>query len=310
MNPKAGFILAAGFGTRMGQIGEILPKPLWPFFDLTLIDLQRLIFRKLNITSVIINTHHGHKQIENHFKGNNQVMVINENSILGTGGAIDNAAISFDWLNKDLIIGNSDFFIMNKFSDIEQMLNVNSSINGVMICFKNRSKNYSNLILSNDGFLKEIDKSKTVSEATSYSGYAAIRVSHRPDGAIKKSIFENYLDYKSSSIKCEVIENIRYLDLGEKEYFVAEIRRLHKEIISGKRSEEATFLTKNKVIDEQKLTPNGYNDDGKSVFNFTGKPLKGDYFPGSIILKESKIYERAKNVPCIVFENCNDPIPL
>ena len=35
-------ILAAGAGTRMGEIGKVLPKVLWPVFECSLLELEVL----------------------------------------------------------------------------------------------------------------------------------------------------------------------------------------------------------------------------------------------------------------------------
>ena len=39
MLPERVLILAAGLGTRMGPLGEVLPKVLWPVFELSLIHI-------------------------------------------------------------------------------------------------------------------------------------------------------------------------------------------------------------------------------------------------------------------------------
>ena len=33
-------IFSAGLGTRMGELGRILPKPAWPLFETTLLGAQ------------------------------------------------------------------------------------------------------------------------------------------------------------------------------------------------------------------------------------------------------------------------------
>ena len=41
MKVDYGLILAAGFGTRMGDEGRRLPKPLWPIFEENLISEEK-----------------------------------------------------------------------------------------------------------------------------------------------------------------------------------------------------------------------------------------------------------------------------
>ncbi|PJB53459.1 MAG: nucleotidyltransferase family protein, partial [Bdellovibrio sp. CG_4_9_14_3_um_filter_39_7] len=56
MSINTGLILCAGKGTRMGAIGKVLPKPLWPLFEKTLIDWQIIQMMKLGIKNIYINT--------------------------------------------------------------------------------------------------------------------------------------------------------------------------------------------------------------------------------------------------------------
>ena len=51
------FTLSAGLGSRMGDIGSILPKPLWPVFEKTLLELQFDFYQWLGIEKNFINTH-------------------------------------------------------------------------------------------------------------------------------------------------------------------------------------------------------------------------------------------------------------
>ena len=46
-------ILAAGKGTRMGKIGEIVPKVIWPVFNKSLLELQVAYARSLAPTAQI-----------------------------------------------------------------------------------------------------------------------------------------------------------------------------------------------------------------------------------------------------------------
>lgn len=57
-------IMSAGLGTRMGDIGKILPKPLWPLYEKSLLEIQIRYLKKKGISKIYINTHHHHDQIE------------------------------------------------------------------------------------------------------------------------------------------------------------------------------------------------------------------------------------------------------
>ena len=49
-------ILAAGFGSRMGEIGKILPKVLWHIFEKSLLELEIEYARSLGIKKIFINS--------------------------------------------------------------------------------------------------------------------------------------------------------------------------------------------------------------------------------------------------------------
>ena len=62
-------ILAAGKGTRMGEIGKKIPKVLWPIFDKTLLEWQILYAKQfvgnaqiyINIFNVVSLDHFHYK---------------------------------------------------------------------------------------------------------------------------------------------------------------------------------------------------------------------------------------------------------
>ncbi len=58
-------ILSAGKGTRMGEVGKLLPKPLWPIFHKTLLELQVEYCLELGIKKIFINTHYLAESIRN-----------------------------------------------------------------------------------------------------------------------------------------------------------------------------------------------------------------------------------------------------
>ena len=102
-------ILAAGLGTRLKPYSEHTPKPLFtinqqPVLDTTIEALCRAGFK-----SVIVNTHHHHRQIEAFVTGRAYpipVHLSHEPQILGTGGAIANVADL--WKDGPLLVINGD----------------------------------------------------------------------------------------------------------------------------------------------------------------------------------------------------------
>ncbi|MCJ7772523.1 MAG: sugar phosphate nucleotidyltransferase, partial [Desulfobacterales bacterium] len=102
-------ILAAGLGTRLMPYTQHTPKPLFTLSSQPILDLVINRLQNAGCEAVIINTHHLHHKIEDFIssKGYNiPVHLKHEPTILGTGGAIINAADFFD--AKPFMLINSD----------------------------------------------------------------------------------------------------------------------------------------------------------------------------------------------------------
>lgn len=67
MNVK-GFILAAGFSTRLRPITQYIPKPLLPIAGETLLDLILQSLKDAGINDIGINLHYKAEEIENYIK--------------------------------------------------------------------------------------------------------------------------------------------------------------------------------------------------------------------------------------------------
>ncbi|NNL75517.1 MAG: phosphotransferase [Desulfobacterales bacterium] len=102
-------ILAAGYGTRLRPYTNQTPKPLFSIAGRPLLDRIIHGLQKAGCTSVIINTHHLHQQIEAFVAAQNYSLPVctrYEPQILGTGGALKNVA-DF-WENQPLMVINAD----------------------------------------------------------------------------------------------------------------------------------------------------------------------------------------------------------
>jgi MurNAc alpha-1-phosphate uridylyltransferase len=84
------FILAAGFGKRMGDLTANLPKPLLPYKDRTLLDHSIDFAAQFGIKEFIVNTHYLANKIHDYLKNYSKYKfhISFEPEILGTGGGI------------------------------------------------------------------------------------------------------------------------------------------------------------------------------------------------------------------------------
>jgi|SRR4030095_1558960 len=115
-------ILAAGFGSRLKPLTDKIPKALVEFNGKPMVANVITKLKKIGIEEIIINIHHFHQQIEEYFTKNDfgvKISLIYEKEILGTGGAIKNAASFLDH-SGDFLVYNVD---VNSDMSISEMYN-------------------------------------------------------------------------------------------------------------------------------------------------------------------------------------------
>lgn len=87
-----GFILAAGFGTRLRPITYTLPKPLVPLLNRPLIAWAVESFLAAGVDDIIVNLHHLPEALEDYlartYAGRARFFFSREEEILGTGGGV------------------------------------------------------------------------------------------------------------------------------------------------------------------------------------------------------------------------------
>ncbi len=102
-------ILSAGYGTRLKPYTDHTPKALFPIAGRPLLDVIIGQLQKAGCKAIIINTHHLHHKIEAFLAAQNynlEVCTRYEPKILGSGGAIKNAADFWD--NQPFMVVNAD----------------------------------------------------------------------------------------------------------------------------------------------------------------------------------------------------------
>ncbi len=105
-----GFILAAGFGTRLKPLTDSRPKPLLPVAGVPAICYALTLFLEAGIDEIVVNLHYRHRDIIDFFTEHDNFGIdvhfsIEEEEILGTGGGIKRCE---DILGDDFVLVNSD----------------------------------------------------------------------------------------------------------------------------------------------------------------------------------------------------------
>jgi len=89
-------IMAAGFGTRLGELSELRPKPMLPVCGAPLVRWAALWLRAQGIREIVINLHHRGEQIEAELGDGSELGLAiaysrEDGEILGTGGGLRQA---------------------------------------------------------------------------------------------------------------------------------------------------------------------------------------------------------------------------
>lgn len=109
--PRKAFILAAGLGTRLRPLTLDTPKPMLPLWDRPMLARTLEMLAAWGVRDVLINLHHAPGSILNYLASQPfpqlRISAVFESVILGTGGALRNAAWFIDqpfWLlNADVV---------------------------------------------------------------------------------------------------------------------------------------------------------------------------------------------------------------
>jgi mannose-1-phosphate guanylyltransferase len=102
------FVFAAGLGTRLRPLTDVLPKPLLPIFGMPLVRFALEHLRGVGVRSFALNTHHLADAFGPHLEAARRdgfvVTQFHEQALLNTGGALVNARA---WIGADPVLVHS-----------------------------------------------------------------------------------------------------------------------------------------------------------------------------------------------------------
>ncbi|MBD66870.1 MAG: hypothetical protein CME62_16830 [Halobacteriovoraceae bacterium] len=255
-------ILAAGKGTRMGTIGQKLPKVLWPVFEKSIIELEILYAQSLAPDAKIyINTYYHKDIILNELeklKTKYSFQVIEEKQPLDIGGAIHNLASQLNYSGNLLVI-NSDQFLFFSKSKLDQALEQARSNDVILFGYDvNSSSMYNGLDVKNNqlqGIVanEEIPRDKVIQ---TYSGISLIKLQNLKEHEGHSKFFETVANPKLSRVSVINLSQLEYWDFGTIKRYYKSMFDLLKQ--NEQKSQFFKFLFESKSIDKKKLTSQGY----------------------------------------------------
>lgn len=281
MNLENGFILAAGLGTRMGQLGKTLPKPLWPVFEKTLLELSITTLKELGVSKIFVNTHHQSDKIERFIHDLDlTVHQIHERELLGSGGAFHNLKAKYGIssavaLNSDCLY-IFDKSIISKIQELSEMRQFSHVLLGQKI---NKGSSYNSLKYENNVF-KGIGPPDHNKDYWTFSGVSYIDFLSLEKCEGVSSFFDTVANPDGDRIAL-LKHEIEIEDLGTLEKFEETI------LNAMKNKKLRDFLINLNAFDEEKYSSKrmSYNSQIPGVINMTGRNIgvkeKGLYIEDS-----------------------------
>lgn len=102
-------VLAAGEGTRLRPLTELLPKPLCPVANVPLLDLTLARLAAVGVTDVAVNACYRAADIVEHLADRAVRVSVEAPPALGTGGGV---ARLRDWIDgRDVLVCNADGYL-------------------------------------------------------------------------------------------------------------------------------------------------------------------------------------------------------
>lgn len=254
-------ILAAGKGTRMGSIGEVIPKVLWPVFNKSILELEVLYSKKYCKKKTFINLYNYAEKIQKYSTESEvlkNVELIVEEETLDIGGAIHNLAAKLNYSGKLLVL-NSDQFIMLNEDIWSEFYQLSESKDVVLLTYDVKGKDlYNGTIVKNQKLveIRKNDKFSRDETHETYTGMSIINLERLEKRSGMSKFFDSVADYKKLNVGALNIKTSNYWDFGT-------IRRYYNscfEILKKWNTNEPfiSFLKENRVLDDEKVTSNSY----------------------------------------------------
>ena len=189
-------ILAGGFGTRLKHVVSDVPKPMAPINNKPFLEYIFEDLNKKGVTNVVLAVGYMKEKIEEYFKyqyKNIEISYSEENSPLGTGGAIKKAVLKCR--EENIFIINGDTFYDVNLEKMRKFHIENKSSLTIAVKEMENFDRYGSLIIENNKIIK-FEEKKPMSKGKINGGIYLI----------KKNIFQG-IEEESFSFEKEILEN-------------------------------------------------------------------------------------------------------
>jgi NDP-sugar pyrophosphorylase family protein len=232
--PFAVFIPAAGLGERLRPVTSHIPKPLLPVLGKPLLQLILEKVCALGPVRIGMNVHYKGNEIARWAAGSSlgkEVVLFREDPILGTGGALKNAASFLS--GAPFLVHNAD--ILSEI-DLGRLLDAHRSAGNLATLAVHDFPRFNNVRIDSRGFLRGVgqDREKLAGETlvafTGIAAYDPAFLGFLPEGA--SSVVDAWLAAIAAGCPVGTVDfsSSYWNDIGTpSSYAAAVIRRLRRE---------------------------------------------------------------------------------
>jgi len=252
------FILCAGYGTRMGEIGKILPKLMWPIFEKKMLEAQVLYARSLGCRRIFINSHYLHEQIQSFVSKKNwdDVILVHEPVLLDMGGGICNVATYPELQDvEQLLILNGDQFYLFDHSFLEEASKELGDSKALLFGIKVPANSGYNATIVKDGRLVAIEAGNGKAEDyLTYSGVGLINLKRLNKIAGPSRFFDTIAPYKTDSVLMRTPGDCEYWDFGTISRYHQSMFRLMSDATENPRGKFVSFCKQEGILNFKKIS--------------------------------------------------------
>lgn len=298
------FILAAGAGTRMGEIGKKLPKVLWPVYERSILELEVLYAKSLGIEKIFINTFYYKDTIKEFYKKSKilqQATLIEEDEVLDIGGAIHNLANELNYEGR-LMIFNSDQFIFLSEENWKEAFDLLDKSDHLLFSYNVNSDDLYNSLDLNDTRLVSVTQNADIErgkEIQTYTGMSIINLSLLDKVQGKSNYFKTVGNFEKFNIGVFNIKDSVYWDFGTLSRYEKSMFRILSDFQSNDPFIE--FLKSTQSINSEKVNSSrkSYSSNSNDCINLSDNKFD---LKNSILLKETSLSEFSQKLK-IIYED-------
>ena len=260
------FILSAGYGTRMGEVGKILPKPLWPLGERPILEFVLRQAQRYGQDPLWINLHHQAALVRQFVATLPfSVRFSEEPHLLGSGGGIHQMLFLAEQQQERppfLALANADQVVwwqpdQHPWPKLQEIMAAGTA-RAVLLALKvARTQGFNRLILEQDR-LKDIALwAKDGAAPRNYLTYLGLGLLRSGDLVLRpkevSNFFTSVANYQKEEVRILATTPDYYFDLGTATHYAQSFFQLLKLVATQPTASLAKFLIEEQFINPHKL---------------------------------------------------------